>query len=134
MWRVFTPQSPYRKRARLPAILWTLLIFVLCLWPAEELPEVDVPMVDKWTHFVLFAIFSFCWLCVRPGGGVGYRLFILLVSVVLGWLVEILQLKFVSLGRNFDYKDIIANGIGGLLGVLLFYILSRIAKRNPVAV
>ncbi len=133
MWRIFTPQSPYRKRARLPAILWTLLIFILCLWPAKELPELDVPLADKWTHMVLFAVFSFGWACVRPASGAGYRMLICLISIVLGWLVEWLQQLFPMLGRSFDYKDIVANGIGGLLGVLLFYTMSRIAKRKAVA-
>lgn len=133
MWRIFTPQSPYRKRARLPAILWTLLIFILCLWPAKELPEVGVPLADKWTHMVLFAVFSFGWACVQPASGAGYRMLICLISIALGWLVEWLQQLFPTLGRNFDYKDIVANGIGGLLGVLLFYTMSRIAKRKAVA-
>lgn len=133
MWRIFTPQSPYRKRARIPAILWTLLIFILCLWPSRELPEVNVPLADKWTHMVLFAVFSFCWLCVRPAAGAGYRLLICLLSIVLGWLVEWLQQSFPALGRSFDYNDIIANAIGGVLGLSLFYIMSRVAKRKVTA-
>lgn len=133
MWRIFTPQSPYRKRARLPAILWTLLIFILCLWPSKELPEVNVPLADKWTHIVLFAVFSFCWLCVRPGGGAGFRVFICLISIGLGWLVEWLQHSLPALGRGFDYNDIIANGIGGLLGVSLFYVMSIVARRKAAA-
>lgn len=128
MWRIFIKQSPYRKRARLLAILWTLLIFILCLWPSKELPTVGVPLADKWAHMLLFAVFSFCWLCTAPQSR--YYLPILVASIAFGWLVEILQHILTSLGRSFEYNDIIANGIGGLLGVLLFYMLSRLAQRK----
>ena len=92
-----------------------------------------MPLADKWTHMVLFAVFSFCWLCVRPAAGAGYRLLICLLSIVLGWLVEWLQQSFPALGRSFDYNDIIANAIGGVLGLSLFYIMSRVAKRKVTA-
>ena len=31
--KVFTTHSPYKKRARTLAIMWTLLIFILCFIP-----------------------------------------------------------------------------------------------------
>ena len=84
----FAEEQKYKKRARLWAILWTLLIFVLCLYPGTELPKVDVPLADKWAHFIFFAIFSFLWLSsFRPPSTVQYFL-ILVFSIFVGWLVE----------------------------------------------
>jgi len=133
MWQAFTPQSPYRKRARLAAIIWTLLIFILCLWPGKELPQVDVPFIDKWTHFVLFAVFSFCWLCAFPSVQLRLLAAALLVSVGTGWVVELLQGWLTFLGRYYDVMDIWANGLGGLLGILLFGVLNRVAVRKAKA-
>ncbi len=130
MWRLFTPHTLYRKRARLLAILWTLLIFVLCLWPSKELPTVDVPLADKWAHFLLFAVLSFFWLCTWPNAGPGYRVLILLGSIGIGALVEWLQLSLPALGRSFEFNDIIANSIGAILGLLLFYLMRRVALRQ----
>jgi len=127
MWQVFSPQSPYKKRARLPAILWTLLIFILCLWPAEEIPQIDVPLADKWTHFVFFAMFSFCWLCVFPSVKPGRLAIVLFISILYGWLIELLQYWLSFLGRHYDPADVLANSLGGLLGLFVFYIFNRIA-------
>lgn len=102
------------------AIAWTMLLFLLCLIPGEDLPEVDVPFIDKWTHFVLFAPFSFLWLMVFPGKSWKRLTTIFLISVVIGWLVEELQGLLTMLGRSKDEMDILADAIGGLLGVLLF--------------
>jgi VanZ family protein len=132
MWQIFSQQSPYKKRARLLAILWTLLIFILCFMPAKDVPNVDFPLADKWVHFVLFGTFAFLWLCSRPSGKISHLLIMLAASIITGWLVEELQGMLPSLGRNKDVWDIVADSIGGILGIALFYICSTIAvkKRN----
>jgi len=130
MWQLFTTSSPYKKRARLAAILWTLLILFLCLMPAKEIPDVKVPLVDKWVHFVFFGGFSFLWLCARPKRKFSYLAFIMMLSISFGAFIEYLQDIFASLGRSADGLDILADGIGGLLGILAFYILSGIALKK----
>lgn len=120
MKQIFSPGSPYKKIARSIAIVWTLLIFVGCLMPAHEIPKVDVPLIDKWTHFVMFAVFSFLWLCAKPGGDFKYTLIVLLVSIFLGCLIEYLQGTFTSLGRSPELMDAVADAVGGLLGIVLF--------------
>ena len=37
------------------AAIWTV-----CLIPIPETPLNDVPMMDKWTHFVMFGVLSLC--------------------------------------------------------------------------
>ena len=37
------------------AAIWTV-----CLIPIPETPLDDVPMMDKWTHFVMFGVLSLC--------------------------------------------------------------------------
>lgn len=128
MKQIFSPGSPYKRQARSIAIVWTLLIFVGCLMPVHELPKVDVPLADKWTHFVLFGVFAFLWLCARPDGPFKYSLIILLLSIFLGCLIEYLQGTFTSLGRSPEVMDAVADAVGGLLGIVVFRLVAWAAR------
>ena len=114
----------YKKRARIGAILWTLLIFILCFIPAREVPDLDIPLADKWVHFILFGVFSFLWLLSIKEFRLPHLVIVLICSIVLGWLVEYIQGALTFLGRSQDNMDTLADGIGGLLGVLVFWLLS----------
>lgn len=129
---LFTPASIYKKQARLVAILWTLLVFIVCLLPSKDIPEIDVPLIDKWVHFLLFGLFAFLWLCSKPSPSPTFLLFIFAISVLFGWFVESLQRAFPSLGRSYELMDIVADAIGGLLGTLAFYFLYRFAEKRNV--
>ena len=131
MWILFTSASPYKKRARWLAVSWTLLIFILCLLPGNELPKVNVPFIDKWAHVVLFAGFSFLWLCAGPTGKLANLLVLMLVSVFIGWLVEYIQGNFVP-GRYQDHMDTLADAVGGAAGILVFLALHYYAKNKAV--
>lgn len=112
----------HRKRsATLLAITWTVLIVIACLIPGSGMPKVNIAMADKWVHFIIFAGFSFLWLQTRPKAGMTAGLFWFLLSVLLGYLVEVLQGSGITKGRAFDWYDVLADAIGGLLGVLLYF-------------
>lgn len=128
MFIIFTEQSPYKQRAKYAATGWTLLIFILCFLPGNEIPDVDIPFVDKWAHVILFAIFSFLWLCATPTKHPVHLFIIFSVTLYTGWLVEYVQGHYVS-GRTQDYMDTMADGAGGILGVMFFYILSVYSER-----
>jgi VanZ family protein len=125
MRRIFSPGSPYKKRARFLAILWTLLIFIGCLTPSKDIPEVDVPLIDKWTHVVMFGGFSFLWMCARPLFKSSWYVMLFLISVVLGAFIEMMQGALPSLGRSMEAMDIAADSIGGAVGILIFILLSK---------
>lgn len=112
------------------ASVWTALIFVGCLWPGRELPNVPVAFIDKWVHFVLFGGFAFLWLTALGSR----RLKALLVAasggIALGWLVEVLQYLLPQLGRTYDVMDIAADGVGAVLGVGLYRLVFRRAFRG----
>ena len=129
MWKLFQNNSPYTKRAKFVAILWTLLIFILCLIPGNELPDVNVPFVDKWAHVILFGIFSFLWMCTIPSRRLFVLFSVLTITVFLGWLVEYIQGHY-TLGRSQDNMDTLADSVGGILGIGLFILLSLLAERK----
>jgi VanZ family protein len=122
--RLFSHNPIYKKRARLGAILWTLLIFILCFVPARGVPDLDIPLIDKWVHFILFGMFSFLWLLSVTRYNHLHLLLVLISAIILGWLVEYLQGSLSFLGRSQDNMDTLADGIGGLIGVVVFYILN----------
>ena len=124
MNQLFSGDPIYKKRARIGAILWTLLIFILCFIPAREVPDLDIPLADKWVHFILFGVFSFLWLLSIKEFRLQHLVIVLICSIVLGWLVEYIQGALTFLGRSQDNMDTLADGIGGLLGVVVFWLLS----------
>lgn len=126
MRRLFSEDSPYKKQARFLAVLWTLLILLGCLAPSKSLPRVDVPLIDKWTHFVFFGGFTFLWLCAYPKSKRLWFFNIFFISVCFGSFIEIMQAAFPFLGRSAELLDLIADAIGGALGVGLFLLLRRL--------
>lgn len=130
MKRLFSPDSPYKKRARFIAILWTLLIFIGCFMPEQELPKVDFELADKWVHFILFGGFTFLWLCARPIIKFSSLLILFFISVALGSFIELMQGVLTFLGRNMELMDAVADGIGALLGIALFCLGAYFAKNT----
>ena len=130
MNQLFSGDPIYKKRARIGATLWTLLIFILCFIPAREVPDLDIPLADKWVHFILFGVFSFLWLLSIKEFRLQHLVIVLICSIVLGWLVEYIQGALTFLGRSQDNMDTLADGLGGLLGVLVFWLLSFRYRRD----
>lgn len=129
MYRIFSKDSPYKKRARWLAIAWTLLIFILCFLPGQDLPNVAIPFIDKWAHLVLFGVFSFLWLCVTPTRAPGFLLMLFIITVFTGWLVEYIQGHFVP-SRTQDNMDTLADTAGGLIGMAVFVTLFYINEKR----
>lgn len=119
-----------KNRALFFAVLWTLLILGACLIPGREVPNIHIPMMDKWVHFVIFAGFSFLWLCTFSTINFAKMILVFVLSVLLGYCVELLQDSGITVGRSFERDDIIADGIGGFLGVVLFYFLHKRFAKN----
>ena len=124
MTRIFSPDSPYKKQARFLAILWTLLIFVGCFTPGKELPKVDVPFIDKWVHLVLFGGFTLLWLCANPSRQFRRLAGLFLIAMALGAAIELLQGLLSFLGRSMEFMDAVADSVGAILGISLFWLLA----------
>jgi len=114
-----------KKRTVLVAIAWTVLILVACLIPGNEVPDVHVPFMDKYVHFAIFAGFSFLWLCTLEQLTLQKSIWIFIASVALGYLVELLQGSGITSGRSYDMYDVLADAVGGLIGIILFYTAKR---------
>lgn len=128
------PVSIYRILShRLPAVLWTIIIFVLLALPGNMLPDqknIGIPQLDKYVHVILFGGFVFLW-CFYFSAKEGIRnlpgmfLRIVVIACLYGTAMEFVQKYFIPF-RNFDIYDIAADTAGAIGG----YIVLRLVIRN----
>jgi hypothetical protein len=122
----------------LSALLWTLVILVLCWTPDVMLPVVEGPdtylfrviHIDKFVHAGLFAVFSVLWLRALPVGNRRF-LWVALAGAALAALTEIVQ-NVPIIHREGEVSDAVADFVGVLLGFPIFLCLERILAGHGV--
>jgi len=119
------------KTLLVAGLVYTFIITVAFLSPAAEVPKVNIPSLDKVFHMLIHCVLSFIWLWFAFSSN-KYHISLKTVIVVLvlcfsyGIAIELIQHWFTA-SRQFDLLDVLANGIGSLLGLLSFYkVRSRI--------
>lgn len=119
------------------SLFLVVAIWTICLIPIPETPLDDVPMIDKWTHFVMYG--SLCSVIfteyanrhIKPNnkrlaiGGV-------LLPIIMGGLIELAQAYCTGGNRSGDWMDWIANSIGVMIGTaigsLVVYLRAKARK------
>jgi hypothetical protein len=111
------------KKARSTvAVLWTLVVLVLCLIPGywlnrvEKAPWIWVPNLDKLVHWGLFVVHTILWL--RVGSTRGRYVWVVLGGVALGIGTELGQ-KLPIVGRDGNRYDALSDICGVLVGLLV---------------
>lgn len=114
--------------SRYTAILWTVIIFVLCSYPSDHLPTIND---DKTLHFIAFAGFTFFWgfHSLKPW-------LIILIAALYGIGIEFWQAILPkSFHRGFDWYDALADSVGGVIGYIIWLVYRRlisiILPKNP---
>ena len=110
--------------------LWLAIICYALFIPADDLPLEPffiIPHFDKMVHFGLF--FVFCILLLRPFKRLQLNYYLLapLISIVFSAILETSQ-HILSASRNSDIKDFIANSLGALTSVMIYYLLISNSK------
>lgn len=116
-----------------PALLWALLIALLCGIPGQDLPSVgwlELLSFDKFVHAGMFAVLVF--IAVRgfrkqlPISFLNRHAAIVAIGFAIpyGGLLEVLQGTLFE-NRTADVYDFIANSVGAFIGVL---VVNRKAK------
>ena len=123
--------------SRIPALAWTLLIFVMLTIPGKMLPDenqLTIPNLDKGVHIILFGCFVFLWSFYFASrkditNQLNRKLFrIFIIACFFGIAMEYVQ-KYLIPNRDFDIYDIVADIIGAAVGYFIVrLIVSRIAK------
>ena len=113
------------KYSLLAAIVWTLIIFILCCTPGKYVPTahwLELLSFDKFVHASIFFTLTFLWLLVgfkKNKLSLSFMIFIIIACIGYGGLLEIMQAKVFS-ERSGDWLDFIANSFGCLIGVWFF--------------
>ena len=115
----------FLKYSLLAAIIWTLIIFILCCTPGKYVPTahwLELLSFDKFVHASIFFTLTCLWLLV------GFKvnklsvfsvIFIIFGCVAYGGLLEIMQATVFS-QRSGDWFDFMANTFGCLMGWWFF--------------
>lgn len=118
------------KYSLLFAILWTLIIFVLCSTPGQYIPTtnwLELLSFDRFVHATIFFTLVCLWLMYWFHSNklstktIAFTVFF---SIAYGGLLEIMQATIFS-QRSGDWLDFIANTFGCLMGLWLFSINKR---------
>jgi VanZ family protein len=109
-----------------PALLWTILIFILMAIPGNMLPKEEktfIPNLDKLVHATLFGSFVFLWSVYyatrkeKNNHSNSRFVLILIIACLYGVGTELMQ-KYLIPNRDYDIYDILADSIGAVLGFL----------------
>ncbi len=105
-------------------LLWLAIICYALFIPADDLPLepfFKIPQFDKIVHFGMF--FVFCLLLLRPLKRLQLKYYLLapLIAISLSAVLETSQ-HIISVSRNSDIKDFIANTMGVLSAAMIYYL------------
>jgi VanZ family protein len=118
-------------------IIWALVILVLSLLPASDTGDFgSIPYLDKVIHIIFYAVLCFLILHdIRSGERQHNSYFSDLFqafsyALVFGILIEMLQ--WIIPYRSFELMDILANALGALCALLIFFLFyhDRVADKN----
>lgn len=110
---------------QLSAVLWTIVILILCWTPEIYLPVEEEPgswfhslPLDKVVHVGIFAVFGVLWLRALPASGNRF-LWVGLAGTALAAITEIVQ-NVPIINREGEVQDWAADVVGMLSGFLVF--------------
>ncbi len=108
------------------AVLWTIVILVLCWTPQAMLPVSEGTQsltqklhLDKFVHAGIFTVFAVLWLRTRPAVRTSY-LWVLLAGTALAAVTEVVQ-NLPIINREGEFQDALADFAGVLFGFPLFH-------------
>ena len=114
------------------ALFWTGLIIFVCLIKSSDIPQIDMPYLDKVLHACMHFVFTLLWFFYfkkRIGNFTNFKLLLvsLVLSVLFGIVIELIQ-KFFTVTRNADLFDVIANLFGASLAVVFIINLHKYTR------
>lgn len=119
-----------------PGILCGIVILILTGLPGSVFPRVKpVVGIDKVVHVLMYAGFAFaCIWGYRKqfvSNGLQYKkkalLLAIIISIAYGGLTELMQ-EYLIPSRTGDWIDFLADSLGTLIGITVFYVFYRHKK------
>jgi VanZ family protein len=117
-----------------PAALWCGIIFALSTIPGSAIPEVDFPQADKLVHAGVYGILGALTFrgarMSRPNHSTGRVVAVAVLIAVLYGITDEFHQAFVP-RRTPDWRDAVADTIGGLSGALICAAFVARRARKP---
>ena len=114
------------------AVFWMGVLYQLSDQPAIDAPLL-FPGQDKLFHAIVYAVLGGLYLGLfRPGPAAGYAMqarWLALVLAVLYGISDEWHQSFVP-GREPDVLDVLADGVGAAVGILLLHVLVKRFSRQ----
>jgi VanZ family protein len=136
--RFSAAQPRLRRYRRATAVLWTIVIMVLCWLPRAAIHKLEyestwfkLPNFDKVVHAGIFVVFSLLW--VRVWASPRQRLWAILGGFGLAVLTEVGQLV-PAVGRDASVADGLTDCAGVLLGIAVAPLLEPLARRIETSI
>ena len=122
-----------RKQIFLFCLCYTSIVTILFLLPGKKLPATKLPL-DKVVHTLVNAGLFFFWiLCgLAFSKGKKRKVLVLIIAglcILYGIIIEVLQETLVPL-RQADIWDVVANAVGIILGIIVFYKIDYTFKKE----
>ncbi|MFA5142536.1 MAG: VanZ family protein [Candidatus Omnitrophota bacterium] len=105
-----------------PAILWAAVISGLSSMPGRDIPQIDIPHIDKLVHFAEFLILGFLTLRAvkSPGSNISLAKAVILSIIIISLYAALDEWHqhFIP-GRTTDIVDFIMDITGAIAGMML---------------
>ena len=110
-------------------------IWVLCFMNIPESPLSDVRFIDKWTHSVMYLVLglsiSLEYLRTTRHARLSFIIvWVWLMPVLMGGLIEILQANCTGGRRSGEWLDFFADATGSTIALLIGILLVRYRTRT----
>ena len=116
--------TQYLKRYPFSCAL-LVAIWVVCLIPIPDIePLHGFNLLDKWTHFVMYGVFSFvvCYEHKR----ISWHTIVL--PILMGGMIELAQ-AYLTTCRSGEWLDLLANSIGVIIGNTLYSLVKGLRSK-----
>lgn len=120
-------------RNNFSGLLWALIITILSFLPPSSFPETKLVGLDKFVHAFLYCVLTFLLIIGFKKQFSFKRLrsnaitLAAVLSVIYGALIEVLQ-GMIFVNRSMELADVVANAIGCLIGVIIFFFYGKLWK------
>ena len=116
-------------------LLLAVGIVLLSLLPIPDLKmPVQVPLMDKWTHMVMYGVLTLViWLEYRRAHQQynAWRLliFAFLAPIAMGGILELMQ-AYLTTCRSGEWLDFVANTIGVCIGSVIGILIMTVVRKS----
>jgi glycopeptide antibiotics resistance protein len=117
-----------KKIFLIAALFWTGVILFFCLENAKDIPQINIPYIDKMIHAIFHFVFTALWFLyfkkkMSPSNNVRPLVWSFVFSLLFGIAIELMQ-QYITLTRTADVIDVLANTLGASLAVLAVNVLN----------